>query len=165
MKNAKRYTGLLLIVLTLSIFTVVPVSARRKRRDPVEGLGVSLTGVKVADLDGDGYEDDVTIYGTVKVKVSEEGRYSVKLVIMTKYIGKDPNNPTTRGKKYDAMKRKTIKIYCDDDSWTTKGFTIELYNLEGWYRGLASAKCGDEKARSNVIVFDPPGGSVGPVNR
>ena len=165
MKNAKRYTGLLLIVITLSIFTVVPVSARRKREDHVEGLGVSLRGVKVADLDGDGFEDDVTIYGTVKVKVSEEGRYSVKLVIMTKYIGKDPNNPTTRGKKYDAIKRKTIRIYCDDDSWTTKRFTIKLYNLEGWYRGLASAKCGDEKAKSNVIIFDPPGGSVGPVNK
>ncbi|MBA7470601.1 hypothetical protein GH157_03710 [archaeon] len=165
MKNAKRYTGLLLIILTLSIFTVVPVSARRKRNDPVEGLGVSLRGVEVADLDGDGYEDDVTIYGTVKVRVSEAGRYSVKLVLMTKYIGKDPNNPTTRGRKYDTIKRMTVKIYCDDDSWTTKRFTIKLYNLEGWYRGLASAKCGDEKAKSNVIIFDPPGGSVGPVNR
>ncbi len=165
MKNAKRYTGILLIVLTLSIFTVVPVSARRKREDYVEGLSVSLRGVKVADLDGDGYEDDVTIYGTVKVKVSKEGRYSVKLVLMTKYIGKDPNNPTTSGRKYDAIKRKTVRIYCDDDSWTTKRFTIKLYNLEGWYRGLASVKCGDEKAKSNVIVFDPPGGSVGPVNR
>jgi len=165
MKNAKRYTGLLLIVLTLSIFTVVPVSARRKREDPVEGLGVSLRGVKVADLDGDGYEDDVKIYGTVKVKVSEEGRYSVRLVLMTKYIGKDPNNPTTSGRKYDAKKRMTIKINCDDDGWTTKKFTIKLYNLEGWYRGLASARCGDETAKSNVIIFDPPGGSVGPVNR
>ena len=165
MKNAKRYTGLLLIVLTLSILTVVPVSARRKREDPVEGLSVSLRGVKVADLDGDGYEDDVTIYGTVKVKVSEEGRYSVKLVLMTKYIGKDPNNPTTSGRKYDEIKRKTIKIYCDDDSWTTKRFSIKVYNLNGWYKGLAYAKCGDEKAKSNVIIFDPPGGSVGPVNK
>jgi len=164
MKNAKRSMGLVLIILTLSIFTVAPVSAKRQREDPVEGLGVSLRGVKVADLDGDGYEDDVTIYGTVKVKVSEEGRYSVKLVLMTKYIGKDPNNPITSGKKYDAIKRMTIRIYCDDDSWTTKKFTIKIYNLEGWYKGLASAKCGDEKAKSNVIVFDPPGGSVGPVN-
>ena len=165
MKNAKRYTGLLLIILTLSIFTVAPVSAKRKRKDPVEGLRVSLRGVKVSDLDGDGYEDDVEIYGTVSLKVNEEGRYSVKLVLMTKYIGKDPNNPITSGKKYDAIKRKTIKISCDDDSWTTKRFTIKLYNLEGWYKGLASAKCGDEKAKSNVIIFDPPGGSVGPINR
>ena len=165
MKNAKRYTGLLLIILTLSLFTVVPVSAKRHRKDPVEGLGVSLRGVKVADLDGDGYEDDVKIYGTVRVKVSEDGRYSVRLVLMTKYIGKDPNNPTTSGKKYDMIKRKTIRVYCDDDSWTTKRFTIILYNLEGWYKGLASARCGDERAKSNVIVFDPPGGSVGPINR
>ena len=165
MKNAKRSMGILLIVVTLSIFTVAPVSAKRSRRDPVEGLKVSLRGVKVSDLDGDGYEDDVKIYGTVKVKVNKAGMYSVRLVLMTKYIGKDPNNPITSGKKYDAKKRTTIRINCDDDGWTTKRFCIKVYNLNGWYKGLAYARCGDEKARSNVIVFDPPGGSVGPVNK
>jgi len=165
MKNAKRYTGLLLIALTLSIFGVVPVSARRERNDPVKGLCVSLRGVEVADLDGDGYVDDVKICGTVKVRVSEEGRYSVRLVLMTKYIGKDPNNPITSRKRYDTIKRENLRFYCDDDSWTTESFSMKLYNMEGWYRGLVSARCGNEKAKSNVIVFDPPGGSVGPVSK
>ena len=165
MKNAKRSMGILLIIITLSILTVAPVSAKRSRGDPVEGLKVSLKGVKVSDLDGDGYEDDVKIYGTVSLKVSDAGRYSVRLELMTKYIGKDPNNPITSGRKYDSKKRMTIRIKCDDDSWTTKRFSIKVYNLDGGYKGLATAKCGNEKARSNVIVFDPPGGSVGPVNK
>lgn len=165
MKNAKRSMGILLIVITLSVLTAAPVSAKRSREDPIKGLKVSLGRVKVSDLDGDGYEDDVKIIGTVSVKANKAGRYYVKLTLLTKYIGKDPNNPITGGRKYDDKVRKTIRISCDDDSWTTKRFSIKVYNLDGWYKGLAYAKCGDEKARSNVIVFDPPGGSVGPVNK
>lgn len=101
----------------------------------------------------------------VRVKVSEGGRYTVRLELKTKYIGKDPNNPISGRKRYDDIKRETIRFYCDDDSWTTESFSMTLFNLEGWYKGLAYARCGDEKAKSNVIVFDPPGGSVGPVNK
>ena len=164
MKNVKKFQGIFLIILTLSVFSVAPVSASRRKRDPVEGLKVSITDVEVLDLDGDGVKNDVKIYGKVRLKVSEEGRYRVSLRLYLKYIGNDPDNPL-RGGSYDQIARKRITVYCEEGSWTEEEFVFKSRNKSGWYKARVKAKCGHEAAKSRVVVFDPPGGSVGPVSQ
>ena len=162
MKTGKKTLSVFLVLLITLVFAVAPVSAK-KPSPGVQGLEVSITDVDVVDLDGGGDADDALIHGQVKILASQSGTYQVSLTLTMKYLGTDPENPIEKKTKFDATIRQTIYVYCEAGSWTEADFTFEVYNKIGWYRGQITAQCGGLTAESNIVIFDPPGGSVGPV--
>ena len=161
MKTGKKSLSIFLILLITSVFAFAPVSA--KRPSSVEGLTVSIDAIDVLDLDGGGEENDVLLHGTVGIQASQAGTYEVSLTLTMKYLGTNTENPIEKKTKFDMTLRQTISVYCEAGVWTEAGYTFQVNDKIGWYRGQVEATCEGLIAESNVVEFDPPGGSVGPV--
>ena len=136
---------------------------KRGDGDEIEALKVKIVRVIVLDLDGDGLEDDVKILGRVVLKSDSDGEYRVSLFLKLRYLGQDPDHPKKFSRKDLTYAKQTIRIYAEEDEWSAGSFTFEFYDKGGWYKARVWAMCGGRTARSKSIVFDPPGGSRGPM--
>lgn len=163
MKIGKNLQGIFLVFLIASVFAIAPVSAKKPSTDGIQELQVSINGIDVLDLEGDGEDDDVRLQGKVGILTGQSGTYKVTLTLSMKYLGTSQDNPIERKTKFDITVRKTISVYCEAGKWTEADYTFEVHDKIGWYRAQVTAKCGGLVAESNIVEFDPPGGSVGPI--
>ena len=163
MKTGKKTLSIFLILLITSVFAFAPVSAKKPSTKGIDGLTVSIDVIDVLDLDGGGEDNDVLLHGTVGIQTAQAGTYEVSLTLTMKYLGTNTENPIEKKTKFDMTLRKTISVYCEAGVWTEADYTFQIYNKIGWYRGQVTAKCERLIAESNIVEFDPPGGSRGPV--
>ena len=163
MKTGKKTLSIFLILLITSVFAFAPVSAKKPSTNNINGLTVSIDAIDVLDLDGGGEDNDVLLHGTVGIQAAQAGTYEVSLTLTMKYLGTNTENPIEKKTKFDMTLRQTIYVDCEAGVWTESDYTFQIYNKIGWYRGQVTAKCEGLIAESNIVEFDPPGGSVGPV--
>jgi hypothetical protein len=163
MKTGKKSLSIFLILLITSVFAFAPVSAKRPDTAAIDGLTVSIDAIEVLDLDGGGEDNDVLIQGKVGILAAQTGTYEVSLTLTMKYLGTNTENPIEKKTKLDMTLKQTIYVDCEAGVWTEADYTFQVNDKIGWYRGQVEAECEGLIAQSNVVEFDPPGGSVGPV--
>jgi len=170
MDKKKVFLTTVFAALLLASVIATPVHAndrggrgKRGDGDEIKALKVKIVRIVVLDLDGDGLEDDVRIHGKVALRSDSDGEYRVSLLLKLRYLGQDPDKPKKFSRKDITIAKQIIKIDTEEDEWSTKRFTFEFYDRGGWYKARVRAKCGGRTARSKSIIFDPPGGSRGPM--
>ena len=164
MINKKNHVkGLSVALIVLMMLTLVPVQGRRDHQsDDIKRLNVRITGVEVQDLDGDGTADDAILAGRLALKATSEGEYSVKLKLTLIYLGTEPNEDDWVDDGAEIIMTKTVVITVNRKKQNKERFDFEIYDLSGWYNAQIVASCDGVSARSNSIIFDPPGGTMGP---
>jgi len=162
-------TTIFIALILISVFSTPGFSAARRpkgdsaSRGEVTALRVKIVEVQVMDLDRDGVEDDVKILGKVALKSDSDGEYRVSLLMKLRYIGQDPQHPKKFSRGDLTIAKQSMKMDAEEGEWSTGRFTFKFYNKGGWYKARAWAKSGGLLAKSRTVIFDPPGGSRGPM--
>jgi len=152
----------LLITLIVASMTVATIQGKGKSGS-VESVQVAITYIELGDLDGRGQINDATIHGNVKVYVGAAGSYRVSLKADILYLGDEPVLPDKISKKDMFALKQTIYVDASEAGWVEADFAFNLFNKYGWYKAEIVATCGGVSATSEPWIFDPPGGSAGPM--
>lgn len=164
MINKKNHVkGLSVALIVLMMLTLVPVQGRRDHQsDDIRRLKVRITGVEVQDLESDGTADDAILSGMLFLKTTSKGEYPVTLELTLIYLGTEPNEEDWEEDGAEIIMTKTVVITVNRKKQNKERFDFEIYDLSGWYNAQIVASCDGVSARSNSIIFDPPGGTMGP---
>jgi hypothetical protein len=162
MKTKKMTRFVFLITLIIASMTVATIQGK-KPSGSVGSVEVSITGVELGDLDGRGQINDATIYGNVKIYVGAAGSYRVSLTADILYLGDEPVVPNNPKKKDMFSLKQAIYVEASGAGWVEADFSFNLFNKYGWYKAEIVAVSGGVSATSEPWIFDPPGGSAGPM--
>lgn len=158
--NMTRFA--LLLTLIIASMSVATIQGKRKSGS-VESVQVSITGVDLGDLDGRGQINDATIHGNVRIYVGAAGSYRVALTAKILYLGDEPVLPDKIRKKDLFSLKQSIYVEASEAGWVEADFSFDLFNKYGWYKAEIIAVCGGVSDTSEPWIFDPPGGSAGPM--
>ena len=78
------------------------------------------------------------------------------------YLGTKPNEEDWEEDGAEIIMTKTVVITVNRKKQNKERFAFEIYDLSGWYNAQIVASYDGVSARSNSIIFDPPGGTMGP---
>lgn len=152
----------LLFTLIFASLSVTTIQGKRKNRS-VEYIQASITGVDLGDLDGRGQVNDATIHGKVRIYVGAAGSYRVSLTAEILYLGDEPISPDEIRKKDLFHLKQTIYVEASEAGWVEADFSFDLFNKYGWYKAEIIVSCGGISTTSEPWIFDPPGGTAGPM--
>ena len=162
MKTNNRTRLALLFTLIIASLSVATIQGKEKSGS-VESVRVMITGVELGDLDGRGQINDATIHGKVRIYVDAAGSYRVSLTAEVLYLGDEPVLPDEISKKDYFRLKQTIYVEASGAGWAEANFSFDLFNKYGWYKAEIIAVCGRVSATSEPWIFDPPGGTAGPM--
>jgi len=148
-----------MIIAAMSVATI----SGKGKTGSVEAVQVSITDIELGDLDGRGQVNDAIIDGKVWVDVSASGSYRVSLTIEILYLGDEPVLPDKVSKKDLFFLKQTVYVEASGDGWVEADFSFDLFNKYGWYKAEVVAKSGRVTVTSEPWIFDPPGGTAGPM--
>lgn len=148
----RKHLSLIALLLTITFaiaFSTTAAYACKADDEDDELLEIVLNNAHSADFDGDGFMDDIVVKGYV---ICEPG---AKVKVYFVLSGRN-NGPVTT--------RRYI-IPCDHKLTRYKLQLHDTISEPGWYVIQAFASWKDQNAVSNPFVFDPGGGTQGPLMR
>lgn len=150
-------------LLVSMIFASMSVATTHGKSGSVEYVQVSITGIDLGDLDGRGQINDATIQGNLRIYVGAAGSYRVSLTAEILCLGDEPVIPDRIRKKGLLHFKQVIYVEASGAGWVEADFSFDLFNKYGWYKAEIIAVCCGVSAASEQWIFDPPGGSAGPM--
>lgn len=146
-----------LIILSLAILIFayalqLPAFAKPAHKD-VE-LSVSITHYSVGSFDSHGKENDIAIYGRLKIKSDDGIDGYVRLTLHLKGID---------GSKGKWSFTEKLSINEEDGDFNGK-FVFLVFNIKnGVYEAYIEVEYLGYSAESETVIVDPPGGTPGPI--
>lgn len=138
---------LILCLLVLTLLYTPQLSVLAKPHNDVE-MEISITDCEVGSFDEYGEDNDVKIYGSLEIESEEP----VNVILTLHLTGID-----------GTKDRWHFTVVLDDIKGEFE-FTFVVYNIKsGWYEAYLEVKHKNIEAQSETIVFDPPGGTPGPL--
>lgn len=138
----------LLVALILLIALPVPTYACE------DDLSVSIEDYNVKDVDGDG-TDDLQLIGKVEFTLDDLCGNGKVIIVLSLHLEHEGG----------SSKIITQMLHVDLNEGEDKiSFVFTVFNLKaGDYLVYLMASCRGLHAKSEPIIIDPPGGTVGPI--
>ncbi len=146
----------ILALMILAFLTTLSVQAYAFKKADNDELSVSITQILVADLDNDGAEDDLKLTGETNLTLHDPPENGKVIIIVTLHLIHESGS--TR------VIPKILIADLDDEGKARVSFVFTVFNLRaGFYEAYLRAFCRGLFAESEHKIFDPRGGTVGPL--
>jgi len=159
-KNQRILSGVLITLVLLSVFSVNPVYARKKRRrSDSKEYPDSDTEIYIKELKWNFKETEGKKINVLKVKgtiMTKDVDYTLNVTLHVVSIESETNHTQIPGVD------ESQSIYYEPENKIK--FKFKWWNFpSGWYFATVTVGHGNNVICSETFIFDPPGGGPGPM--